>query len=250
MANRWNNENSDRLSFLGSKITADDDYSHDFKRFLLLGRKVMTKLDSILKSRDIADKVCLVKAMAFPVVMYGCEIWTIKKAEHQRIYTFEHDVGGDSWESLELQGDQPVNPKGNQSWIFIGRNDAETEAPILWQSDSKNWLIGKHPDAGKDWRQEEKGTTVMRWLDGIMSLCKLCKLVMDREAWPSVVNWFAKSQPLLCNSTELTRKAAANAKLASTKSSPLREIQCWILSLWPKYFGQFINTQPCFIGRF
>ena len=92
MANRWGNGgNSVRLYFLGSKITADGDCSHEIKRCLLLGRKVMTNLDSILKSRDITlpTKVHLVKAMVFPVVMYGCESWTIKKAEHQRIDAFE-----------------------------------------------------------------------------------------------------------------------------------------------------------------
>ena len=92
MANRWGNSgNSDRLHFLGSKITADSDYSHETKRCLLLGRKVMTNLDSIFKSRDITlpTRVCLVKAMVFPVVMYGCESWTIKKTEGRRIDTFE-----------------------------------------------------------------------------------------------------------------------------------------------------------------
>ena len=91
MANRWgNNGNSDRLYFLGPKITADDDYSHKIKRRLLFGRKAMTNLDSILKSKDITLlKVHIVKAMVFPVVMYGCESWTIKKAEHQRIDAFE-----------------------------------------------------------------------------------------------------------------------------------------------------------------
>jgi len=92
MANRWgNNGNSDRFIFLGSKITADSDYSHEIKRHLLLGRKAMTNLDSIIKSRDITllTKVCLVKAIIFPVVMCGCESWTIKKAELQRIYAFE-----------------------------------------------------------------------------------------------------------------------------------------------------------------
>ena len=92
MANRWgNNGNSDRLYFLGSKITVDDDYSHEIKRQLLLGRKAMTNLDSILKSRDIIlpAKVHLVKAMVFPLVLYGCESWTIRKAEHQRIDDFE-----------------------------------------------------------------------------------------------------------------------------------------------------------------
>ena len=92
MANRWgNNGNSDRTSFLGSKITADDDCSHEIKRRLLLGRKVIINLDSILKSRDITlpMKVHLVKAMVFPVVMYGCESWTMKKAEHRRVDGFE-----------------------------------------------------------------------------------------------------------------------------------------------------------------
>ena len=92
MANRWgNNGNSERLTFRGSKITADDDYSHEIKRRLLLGRKVMTHLDSVLKSRDVtlSTKVHLVKAMIFPVVMYGCESWTVKNAERQRIDAFE-----------------------------------------------------------------------------------------------------------------------------------------------------------------
>ena len=126
--------------FLGSKITADGDYSHEIKRHLLLGRKVMTNLDSILKSRDIilSTKVCLVKAMVFPVVMYGCESWTINKAEHQRIDAFELWC----WRRLESPSDckeiQPVHPKGNQSWIFIGRTDAEAETPILWPPDAKS----------------------------------------------------------------------------------------------------------------
>ena len=92
MANRWgNNENTERLFFWGSKITADGDCSHEIKRHLLLGRKAMANLDSMLKSKDITvpTKICLVKAMVFPVVMDGCESWTIKKAEHQRIDAFE-----------------------------------------------------------------------------------------------------------------------------------------------------------------
>ena len=94
--------------FLGSKITADGDCSHEIKRCLLLGRKAMTNLDSILKSKDITQltKVLLVKAMVFPVVMYECESWTVKKAEQQRIDAFELGVGEDSWESLGLQEDQ------------------------------------------------------------------------------------------------------------------------------------------------
>ena len=97
--------------FLGSKITVDGDCSDEIKRRLLLGRKVMTNLDSILKSRDItlSAKVCLVKAMVFPVVMYGCESWTVKKAEHEELTLLNCGVGEDSWESLGLQGD-PTSP--------------------------------------------------------------------------------------------------------------------------------------------
>ena len=282
--------------FLGSKITTDGDCSHEIKRHLLLGRKVMTNLDSMLKSRDItlSTKVRLVKAMVFPVVMYGCESWTIRKAEHWRLDAFElwcwrrllrvpwparrsnqsilkeispevhwkdwcwswnsntlatwweeltHLKRPWCWERLRAGGEgdnrewngwmtsptqwiwvwvdsgvgngqgglaccgswsrkesdttewlnwtelnwynrkvynwcfwtvvlektpkspldwkeiKPVHPKGNLSWIFIGRTDAEAEALILWPLDVKNWLIGKDPDAGKDWGQEEKGTT-------------------------------------------------------------------------------------------
>ena len=103
-------ETVDDFIFLGSKITADGDWSHEIKRRLLLGRKVMTNLDSILKSRDIlSTKVHLVKAMVFPVVMYGCESWTIKKAKRQRTDALNCGVGEDSWESLGLQGD-PTSP--------------------------------------------------------------------------------------------------------------------------------------------
>ena len=151
---------SDRLYFLvASKITADGDCSHESKRCLLLGRKVMTNLDRILKGRDIPlpTKVFLVKVMVFPLVMYGCESWTIKKAERRRIDAFEMWC----WRRLESPLDckeiQPVHPKGNQSWMFIRRTAVEAETPILWPPDVKNWVTEKDPDAGKDWRQE-KGT--------------------------------------------------------------------------------------------
>ena len=127
--------------FLGSRITADGDCSHEIKRCLLLGRKVVTNLDSTLKSRDITlpTKVRLVKAMVFPVVMYGCESWTIKKAECRRIDAFELLVLEKTLESpLDCREIQPVHPKGDQSWVFIGRTDVEAETPILWPCDMKS----------------------------------------------------------------------------------------------------------------
>ena len=126
--------------FLGSKITVDGDCSHEIKRRLLLGRKVMTNLDSILKSRNITlpTKVRLVKAMFFPVVMYGCESWTVKKAERQRIDAFELWC----WRRLESPLDckeiQPVHSEGDQPWDFFGRNDAKDESPVLWPPHAKS----------------------------------------------------------------------------------------------------------------
>ena len=161
-------------SFLGSKITADGDYSHEIKRCLLLGRKVMTNLDSILKSRDITlpTKVHLVKAMVFTVVMYGCESWTIKKAEC-RIDAFE------LWCWRRLLRVPWTARRSNQSILNeIGPGCSleglivEAETPILWPPCAKSWLIGKDADAGKDWGQEEKGMTEdemvgwHHWLNG------------------------------------------------------------------------------------
>ena len=157
------------LIFFISNITAYGDYSHEIKRHLLLGRKAMTNLDSILKSRDITllTNVCLVKAMVFPVVMYACESWTIKKAEHWRTDAFDLWVLEKTLESpLECKEIKTVNSKENQSWIFVGRMNAEVEAPILWPPDVNSWLIWKDPDVGKDWEQEEKGMTedeMVRW---------------------------------------------------------------------------------------
>ena len=159
--------------FEGSKITADGDWSHEIKRRLRLGRKVMTNLDSILKSRDITlpTKACLVKAMVFPVVMYECESWTVKKAECWRIDAFELW----SWRRLlrvactarDCMEIQPVHPKGNQSWISIRRTDAEAETSILWPPDVKNWLIGKDLELGKIEGRRRRGQQRMRWFDGI-----------------------------------------------------------------------------------
>ena len=161
MANRWGN--SGRLYFWSSKITADSDCSYEIKRHLLLGRKVMTNLNSVLKSRDITlpTKAHLVKAMVFPVVMYGCESRTIKKSESQRIDALNCGVREDSWESFR-QEIQPVPPKGNQSWIFIGRADAEAEAPILWPPDARNWLIWKDPELGNIESRRRRGWQRMR----------------------------------------------------------------------------------------
>ena len=165
MAKRWETVETVADFILGgSKITADGDCSHEIKRRLLLGRKVMTNLDSILKSRDItlSTKVHLVKAMVFPVVMYRCESWTIKKAEHRRIDDFE------LWCWRRLLRVPWTARRSNQSILkeispgsgrTDGRTDVEAETPILWPPDVKSWLIWKYPDAGKDWGQEEKGKT-------------------------------------------------------------------------------------------
>ena len=127
--------------FGGSKITADGDCNHEIKRHLLLGRKVMTNLDSILKSRDITlpTKVHVVKAMVLPVVMYGCESWTVKKAEGRRIDAFELWC----WRRLlrvpwTARRSNQVHSEGDQPWVFIGRTDAEAETPILWPPHAKS----------------------------------------------------------------------------------------------------------------
>ena len=171
--------------FLGSKITVDCDCSHVIKRHLLLGRKAMTNPDSLLKRRDstLLTKVHLVKAMVFPVTHKGS--WALKN------WCFWTVVLEMTLESpLDRKETQPVNPKGNQSWVFIGKTD--TEAPIFWPPNVRNWIIGKDPDAGKDWRQEEKGMTedeMVGWHHRLMdmSLNKFRKLMMDREAWRAAV---------------------------------------------------------------
>ena len=143
-------------------MTADGDCSHEIKRRLLLGKKTMTNLDSVLNSRDITlpTKVWIIKVMVLPVVTYGCESGTIKKAEHRKNWCFWTVVLEKTLESpLDCKEIQPVHPKWDQSWMFIGRTDAEAETPILWPPHAKSWLIWKDPDAGRDWGQKEKGMT-------------------------------------------------------------------------------------------
>ena len=161
MVNRWGkNGNSERLYLGGSKITADGDCSQEIKRRLLLGRKVMTNLDSMLKSRDITNKGPSNQIYGFS--SRNVWIWELdyKESWAPKNWCFWTVVLEKTLERpLDHTEIKLVIPKGNQSWIFIGRTDAEAEAPIVWPQDAKNGLIGKDPDAWKDWRQEEKGMT-------------------------------------------------------------------------------------------
>ena len=147
--------------FLGSKITADDDCSHEIKRCLLLGRKVTTNLDSILKSRDyFVHKGLSSQGYGFS----SGHVWMwqsdYKESWAPKNWCFWTVVLEKILESpLDCKEIQPVYPKEDHSWVFTGRIDVEAETPILWPSDAKSWLIGKDPDAGKDWGQEEKGMT-------------------------------------------------------------------------------------------
>ena len=211
MEDRWgNNGNGDRIYFFYSKITIDGDCSHEIKRCLLLGRKAMTNLDSILKSKDITlpTKVHLVKAMIFPVVMYGYDSWTTKKAESWRIDAFELRC----WRRLLRV---PWTVRGsNQSILKEISPEYSLEGLMLkqklqyWPPDAKNQLIGKDPDAGKvegrRWREQQR----IRWLDDIthsmdMSLTRLLELVMDRETWHAAVHVITKSWTHLSDWNEL-----------------------------------------------
>ena len=160
---------------LGSKITADSDCSHEIKRHLLLGRKAITNPDSILKTRDIALLTKDSSSQSYGFSSSHVWMWEMKYEEiwTPKNWCFWTVVLEKKLESpLDCKEIQPDHPKGNQSWVFIGRTDVEAETPIFWPPDATNWLIWKDPDAGKDWRHEEKGMTedemfeCNQWLDG------------------------------------------------------------------------------------
>ena len=211
MANRWgNSRNSGKLYFGGLQNYCRWWLQPWNKKMLTPWKGSYDQTRQHIKSRDITlpTKVCLVKAMVFPVVMYGCESWTLKKAECWRIDAFELWC----WRRLlrvpwtARRSNQ--SSKGDQPWVFIGKTDIEAETPILWPPDVKRWLIWKDPSAGKVEGMRRTGCQRMTSLDGItdtmdMGLCGLLELVMDRESRHAAVHEIAKSRTRLSDWTEL-----------------------------------------------
>ena len=221
--------------FGSSKITADGDCSHESKRRLLLGRKAMTNLDSILNSRHyFANKGPSSQDYGFS----SSHVWMWeldhKESWVQKNWCFWTVVLEKTLESLlDCKEVKPVNHKGNQPWIFIRRTDSE--APILWPPDAKSWLIWKDLDGGKDWGQEEKGTIEDKmvgwhhWLNGCES-DELWELVVDRKAWCAVIHGVAKSRIWLSDFTFTF--------MCRYESWTIKKAECWRIDAFEMWFGE------------
>ena len=185
--------------FFGSKITADGDCSHETKRHFLRGRKIMTNLDSIFKSRDITLPTRL-WFFQWSCMDVRVGLWRKLSAEELMLWPVVLEKTLES--PLDCKDIQPVHSKGDQSWVFIGRTDTKAESPILWPLHEKSWLIGKDSNAGRDWGHRKREWQRMRWLDGItgsmdMTLSELWKLVMGMKAWRAAIHGITKSRTRL-----------------------------------------------------